>query len=1189
MLNRLRNLCLGIAVGFCWTLPAIAQTVTPTTGRGDVGTLVDDSGAFTITGGSPQSATLFHSFKDFSPNTTNVLFQLDNSQAAIDLVIGRVTGVNGSFINAQLALTGGNSPDLFLINPNGITFGQNSSLLLPGSLTASSADTVLFNGGLEFSATAPGSAPLLTVSAPVGLQFGTTPGDITLNNATLAAIPTESLTFLGGNVVMTGGSLTAAGGRVALGGASSLGSATLTNNSIVLSGPRSNVSLSNAAQVNVAAQQGGSIVLQAHNLQIAGGSRLQTGLVAGGRDGSAVSGDITLNATGDTTLSGESFILNEVATNALGNGGDIDITTDNLFILGTSQIRAGTDGTGAAGNIQIMANELISVKGTSGPDDRDISAIFNNPGVSANGAGGDITVTTHNLQLTDGGRLSVEVLGTGNGGNIDITASGNIDIQSSNVGRSLIDAEVAPGSTGTGGNIILRTNDLNIHDGSQITVETFGDGNGGNIDITASGNVDIQSSDVGRSLIDAEVARGSTGTGGNITLRTNDLNIRDGSQVTVGTLGDGNGGNILIQARGNTNVTGTNSSGTGSRIDAETDRRATGDGGNVTIETTNLTIAGGSRITLEAEGVGNGGDLLVRASGDIQIIGTAPNGSTASRIDAESDRRATGNGGRVTLEAANLLITDGSRITTETEGAGNAGTLNIRASESIEIRGSTPVGGFQSRLDAQVERENATGRGGDITLETGQLRLLDGGIISVETSGIGNAGNIEITARDNILVSGESGGSVSRISAEVDRPATGNGGNLLITTNTFQILDGGRISVETEGAGDAGTLRVRASDRIEISGINSLRGEPSTLEAQVDREATGQGGNIFVETGHLRLSEGGRISIDTLGRGQGGNATIQATSIDLSGSVVGDASTRLTAASSGDGPAGSFDIQTSRLALSGNSLIEVSSVGTGGAGNIDVAADQIILTDNGSLQALVVAGDQGNISLNARDFILLRNNSSITTNASSTASGGNISITAPVLIGTENGDIIANAVQGRGGNIAITTQGLLGLEFREQQTSESDITASSEFGINGTVEINNLAVDPSTSLVALPERLANAEDQITTDCASSDRNQFIASGQGGLPIAPQQLISMGRPWADFRNVVTDDSSHVVGVIDETFERASIVEGSAVSTPTEATRWQTNEKGEIALLTTDNRYVQARPMTCLTSSEISLEQ
>ncbi len=47
-----------------------------------------------------------------------------------------------------------------------------------GSFLATSAESMKFSDGSEFSAVNPQSEPLLTVNVPLGLQFGTNPGSI---------------------------------------------------------------------------------------------------------------------------------------------------------------------------------------------------------------------------------------------------------------------------------------------------------------------------------------------------------------------------------------------------------------------------------------------------------------------------------------------------------------------------------------------------------------------------------------------------------------------------------------------------------------------------------------------------------------------------------------------------------------------------------------------------------------------------------------------------------------------------------------------------------------------------------------------------------------------------------------------------------------------------------------------------
>ena len=127
-------------------MPALAQPVAPTIGTGNVGSAVSNTGSYTVTGGTQRLNTLFHSFQDFSPEANNVLFQLDGGQSAVEHVIGRVTGNNLSLIN-------------------GISFGPNASLSLPGSFFTSTAESITFKENHSFSSRNPSAAPLLTVSA----------------------------------------------------------------------------------------------------------------------------------------------------------------------------------------------------------------------------------------------------------------------------------------------------------------------------------------------------------------------------------------------------------------------------------------------------------------------------------------------------------------------------------------------------------------------------------------------------------------------------------------------------------------------------------------------------------------------------------------------------------------------------------------------------------------------------------------------------------------------------------------------------------------------------------------------------------------------------------------------------------------------------------------------------------------
>ncbi|MEM8604038.1 MAG: CHAT domain-containing protein, partial [Cyanobacteria bacterium P01_H01_bin.121] len=211
--------------------------------------------------------------------------------------------------------------------------------------------------------------------------------------------------------------------------------------------------------------------------------------------------------------------------------------------------------------------------------------------------------------------------------------------------------------------------------------------------------------------------------------------------------------------------------------------------------------------------------------------------------------------------------------------------------------------------------------------------------------------------------------------------------------------------------------------------------------------------------------------------------------------------------------------------------ISVRSTTAGAAGNITATTDNLTL-DNGIINAETVEGDDANIDLTVRESARLLNGSQITTNASGSATGGNLRIAAPNTIllsnqsalsaenssGTGNGGnitlesglfvaapsganrVIANAFEGDGGNIDLTTTSLLGEAFLE-------ISASSELGLDGRVDINSVDLNPAEALIPLPENLVNTDEQIADACAidEQERSQFVSTGRGGLPLLPTSL------------------------------------------------------------------------------------
>ncbi|MBC6455432.1 MAG: S-layer family protein [Hormoscilla sp. SP5CHS1] len=213
------------------------------------------------------------------------------------------------------------------------------------------------------------------------------------------------------------------------------------------------------------------------------------------------------------------------------------------------------------------------------------------------------------------------------------------------------------------------------------------------------------------------------------------------------------------------------------------------------------------------------------------------------------------------------------------------------------------------------------------------------------------------------------------------------------------------------------------------------------------------------------------------------------------------------AASTGTGDAGALALRAERLSVRDGATVTVSSEIAGEAGDLTSSAPEVRL-DRGTLSAETVEGKQANINLTARD-LQLRRGTIISTNATGEATGGNITLSAETLVALEDSDISANAEQSFGGQVRITAEGIFGTEFREENTSESDITATSDLGaeFSGTVEISTPDIDPGKGLIQLSQNVVDAAELIGQDfCRQAQDSEFTITGRGGLPPNPNEDI-----------------------------------------------------------------------------------
>ena len=199
--------------------------ITPDNSLGSESSTVQRNGASDqINGGAIRGINLFHSFLEFNVGAGQSAYF--TNPAGIENIFSRVTGGNPSTISGALGVLG--NANLFLINPKGIIFRQGASLDLQGSFLATTASQINFADGTQFSTLPRQTSPILTVSVPIGLGLGATPGEIVVQGANLQVPPEKTLALVGGKVTLQGGSLIAPAGRIDLGSVAGSGSVSLT-------------------------------------------------------------------------------------------------------------------------------------------------------------------------------------------------------------------------------------------------------------------------------------------------------------------------------------------------------------------------------------------------------------------------------------------------------------------------------------------------------------------------------------------------------------------------------------------------------------------------------------------------------------------------------------------------------------------------------------------------------------------------------------------------------------------------------------------------------------------------------------------------------------------------------------------------------------------------------------------------
>jgi filamentous hemagglutinin family protein len=630
-----------------------------------------------------------------------------------------------------------------------------------------------------------------------------------------------------------------------------------------------------------------------------------------------------------------------------------------------------------------------------------------------------------------------------------------------------------------GGSIQIQGKEVLIANGSTILIQNQSNQGSGNLIVNASESLKINGT-TAKGEFSSGLFTEALGTseGGELVISTPKLVIEDGGAILTDTFGDAKAGDVKVNASESLEIIGFSvvNPNRFSIITAQT--FGSGKAGDINIATKHLTALNGGNIasvTGGASNTGTGGQVKINASESVELIGVTPGLFTPSQITAGTG--SAGDAGNVTVDTQRLTVRDGGRIDASTTATGNAGSVIINATESIEVSGTVPgsinpslIISSANILDPALQAllklpPIPSGNSGDVTINTSQLNITDGGLITTRNDGLGNSGSIQINA-DSIFLNND-GGITSEIGSRLDA-FSGNGGSFP-----------GNLSFDNNSS-------------------------PQSAQNSVDT----QGGGIDISTQELLIKGGANISTNTFTDITGGDITINAAeNIQVQGFSAANPTmlSFISTSSFGSGDAGDLDVSTGKLTILDGGRVGAGTFGTGlgDAGRLQINANSILLDNQGNLSAATKSGVGGNITLLA-DNVFLRGRSTTTATAEGDGNGGNISINANNLVALDSSQITANANQGAGGNIQIDTKGIYYI------CTECKITASSQLGVDGIVSIETLEPNTQLEILNVPQQPSQAQEIVAVGCPATNQtnsSQLTITGRGGLAARPQGTLS----------------------------------------------------------------------------------
>jgi len=800
----------------------------------------------------------------------------------------------------------------------------------------------------------------------------------------------------------------------------------------------------------------------------------------------AISGNITLFARSNITTNNIRTFSRIFGSGTAGGGGAIHITSQS----GDFSPQAGS--------------RLISSRAFSG------------------GNGGDINIRAENISL-DNTDVTTASSGEGNAGNIYINAANRISLNQSRIFSSL-----EPGASGDGGDVEIYADEVSLNNFSFIDTATFGTGNAGNVHIDTEDSISLGNQSAIFSITAGLCDSGSQCNGGNVALDSDgSITLADRSSISTAvnnsllelpesssanSSGVSNGGNVSITAD-------SLSLRTGSQVQGLT--RGNGNAGHVEINVENsVTITGNSNglrsgvfTSSKEDSRGSGGDIELTTGGILEIRdGAALNAQTASHFP----------GGNIIVSAQRLELIAGGQILTSTTNMGDAGSIDIDATESIFISGEGPVLPNVESFNQNVRQEPSIDR---FFEEEHRSGILNNSIASAEV--LDDMFIVNPVNDANAFVEFSTRIPHISIVGGISDPADADFYQFRVTPGTRAIFDIDSIDLEGNPISNVDTRitlfdntgqqlpnpeRARSTSNDEPFFLGGDGSRPRSFDDNLSPDpylsyiftdnntfyiqVRGQGGSSGSYTLNVSLEAPNVSGVNILPR----------ISPEISSALGIDPSrsSGLFTQSQSTGEAGNIEVDTQQLTVEGRAAIAAFTT-IGEAGSISISnhgspSNSVIVRDGGriSAQATDPRGVAGDVTINTR-HLQVQNGAEISSENISAQRGGSVELNELDLLEVDNGLISASTRRGQAGSLTVdaNTIELSGSQLFNGNT-QSGLAVQSISGTGGNLTVNTQRLTVrDEAAIAASTRTGNA-GSVSVNQNQSPAQSVVVSNRGSI-------------------------------------------------------------------------------------------